>query len=318
MIAAQLDRGAARRPRRPASSGYFGLEIDKQYQRHDWAKRPLLDEHLFYARGDTHFLLAIREIMLRQLDRVGRRGHVEEECAILEQREWVGRPFDPDRYLKVKGANTLSDNSKRVLRRLYLYRNEEARKADRPPFKVLPDQVMVKAAKSMPDSLDALERLFPKKSSMRRRYGKGMVQAVIEGREDDFEIPKAKKQPKPKGPKPRLRGRAAERAMQGLKDWRNELISTTPGMSPVTVASNSVLKSIAQQRPTTLEELRAVPDVRNWQVKDYGERLLELLDEVAPYPPVEGEQAEDEGGKSSRRRRRRKRGKKGGAESAAS
>ena len=41
---------------------FFGHKIDKQYQRHDWAKRPLLPEHVEYARGDTHFLLALREI----------------------------------------------------------------------------------------------------------------------------------------------------------------------------------------------------------------------------------------------------------------
>ena len=51
---------------------YFGIEIEKKYQRHDWSRRPLKPEHIEYARGDTHWLLALREILtdkLMQLER---------------------------------------------------------------------------------------------------------------------------------------------------------------------------------------------------------------------------------------------------------
>ena len=48
---------------------YFGHALDKKYQRHDWARRPLEPEHLDYARGDTHWLLALREVMSRRWSR---------------------------------------------------------------------------------------------------------------------------------------------------------------------------------------------------------------------------------------------------------
>src|SRR5690606_8131217 len=118
---------------------YFGWEIDKQYQRHNWAARPLLPEHLDYARGDTHWLLALREILRRDLIKSGRIGHLEEECRILEKREWAGRTFDEDGWMRIKGSNQLDDTSKRILKYLYLYRDSEARASDRPTFKVIPD-----------------------------------------------------------------------------------------------------------------------------------------------------------------------------------
>ena len=65
---------------------WFGQELDKQYQRHDWSRRPLGAEHLDYARGDTHWLPALREIMLRQLRAVGRVAHHTEECKLLKAR----------------------------------------------------------------------------------------------------------------------------------------------------------------------------------------------------------------------------------------
>ena len=261
----------------------FGHHIDKQYQRHDWAKRPLKNEHLEYARGDTHFLLALREILLRKLDRAGRIEHVTEECEILEKRAWVPKPFDPDGYLRIKGAHGLSDASKRVLRRLYLYRNEEAKRLDRPPFKVMPDSVLVSVSKTMPKTSDELDALFRSKNPMKRRHGTQLIDAVVKGLEDDFQIPKKQKRtPTPKGPKPRLTGRAAERGFLALKQWRNNLIASNAQLSPVTVASNATLKAIVHQYPSTLEELENIPEVRRWQVREYGDTFIKILQEAVP------------------------------------
>jgi len=263
----------------------FGQEIDKQYQRHDWAARPLREEHLEYARGDTHWLIAVREILLRRLRRKGRIQHVQEECRLLEDRRWTPRPFDPDGYLKVKGASTLDDTGKRILKRFYLYRDSQAREMDRPVFKVIPDSVLVSVAEARPVDLQQLSERLPGKMALKRRHGAALVQAVVQGLEDDYPIPKKKKKKKakrPSEPKARLKGRAAERVQTALRSWRNRVVQREPDRTPLTVASNSVLKSIARYRPTTLEELEAVPEVRRWQVHDFGEQILDVLDRVDP------------------------------------
>ena len=261
---------------------FFGHEIDKQYQRHDWSRRPLLPDHLDYARGDTHFLLALRELLSRRLEARGRMRHMREECALQEQREWVGKPFDPDGYLRVKGSDKLDDSGKRILKRLYGYRDDTAKKLNRPVFKIMPDQVLVQVAQHKPTSLKALDKLFSSKSAMKRRHGKSLVKAVVDGSKDSFKIPRASKaRKKPSGPKPRLTGRAAERALQELKAWRNRLIEKEH-LTPFTVASNGTLKAIAAQRPRTTDELARVPDVRAWQVEDFGPQILEVLNRADP------------------------------------
>jgi ribonuclease D len=263
---------------------FFGHEIDKQYQRYDWSRRPLLPEHLDYARGDTHFLLALRELMKRQLVSAGRMRHMHEECALQEKREWMGRAFDADGYLRMKKVDTLDDTGKRILKRLYQYRDDTAQRLNRPVFKIIPDQVLIQVANSRPSSLGALDKLFSSKSAMKRRHGKALVKAVDEGTADDFQIPrvqKQKKKKKPKGPRPRLTGKVAERVLNELKSWRNRLIETQ-ALTPFTVASNGTLKSIAARRPYTIDELASVPDVRAWQVEDFGEQILAILDEVDP------------------------------------
>lgn len=260
---------------------FFGHQIDKQYQRHDWAKRPLLPEHLEYARGDTHFLLALREILVRKLEKVGRIDHVLEECEILERREWVPKPFDPNGFLRIKGTHGLGDTAKRILKRLYLYRDGEARRLDRPAFKVIPDPVLVTVARSQPDSPEALDKLFRSKNPMKRRHGSQLLEAVREGKKDDYEIP-VKKRVTAKGPKPKLTGRAAERGFQALKSWRNDLVAGEAKLSPVTVASNTTLKAIVNQYPKDLDELSAITEVRRWQVRDYGTTILDILRDAVP------------------------------------
>lgn len=293
---------------------YFGIRIDKQYQRHDWAKRPLRDEHIQYARGDTHYLLAIRELLTIRLKRLNRMGHIEEECDLLEEREFKPREKDPNRWLKTKRSNHLTDAQKRVLKHLWMYRDEEARKSDRPAFKVLPDGVLVKTAEVQPEDLDALTQLFPSKKAMRRRYGAGIVAAVRDGLEDDAPIPKLRrgkpKKQEEKGPPRKLHGRKAENALEALKTWRNKVVNAEPGRSPVTVASNSTLKAIAGVRPLDHDELRAIPGVRNWQIKDYGDDLLRVLERVAPAAslgePDADEPADSDAPKKKKRRRRRR------------
>jgi hypothetical protein len=69
------------------------------------------------------------------------------------------------------------------------------------------------------------------------------------------------------------------------------------------VASNGVLRSIARHRPTDLDALTAVPDVRAWQVRDYGAAILEVLAAADPAQPDDETPAK--GGRKRRRRRRK-------------
>jgi ribonuclease D len=261
---------------------YFGLEVDKTLQRHNWAERPLRDEHLDYARGDTHFLRALREILLRDLVRANRLKRFEEECRLLERRQWQGRGFDPDGWLKAKGTATLDDAGKRILRRAWSYRDEQARQMDRPQFKVMPDDVLVALAEVKPRSETDLDRVISARSGLRRRHGRSLLQVVRDGLSDDSPLATAQREKeRPRGPKPRLTGRAAEKVLGELRTWRNSRgkdVST----AAFTIASNGTLKAIAAFRPRTLEELAAVPDVRNWQVEEFGEEILAVLAKADP------------------------------------
>ncbi len=286
---------------------FFGVPVDKKFQRHDWSARPLEAEHIDYARGDTHYLLAMHTLLKRALRKAGRTRHHREECRRLSRRPVVVRGFDPDDYLNLRGAHRLDDDTLRILRRLYLWRDKEARRRDRPTYKVVHDELLVKLATKAPDTDAALDRALAGKRGLKRRYGSAIIAAIQAGMDDDFELPDAPERKKKKlhpddekGPPPRLTGKAADDLFDALKNWRNDLTDRSPLYSPPTTFSNNELKAISRARPLDEEELARLPGVRRWQVRDYGETILALLEKHAPASDLP---APGKGGKKRRRRR---------------
>ena len=273
---------------------FFGHTIDKKYQRHDWSKRPLLDEHLDYARGDTHWLPAIRELLLIHLNRTGRLAAVEEECALVQTREWQGRTSSEADFLRVKGATSLEPSQQKVLRAVWEYRDGKAKDSDRPAFKLIPDPFLLAIAKAQPTDAEALTKMARRGSSMVRRHGDALVQAVKDGIADEREIPKI---PRPaKSRTPRI-GPGLDRYLTALKDWRNQKVQRT-GLPPVAVANNTLLKEIARLVPTDLDGLAEVPGIRNWQLQDHGEEVLDVVAQIKS-------KSEESSSKGARPRRRR-------------
>ncbi|MCO4770530.1 MAG: HRDC domain-containing protein [Deltaproteobacteria bacterium] len=283
---------------------YFGDVLQKKYQRHDWSRRPLLTEHLEYARLDSHYLPRLREILLEQAEAGDRVEMLEEEFELLEKREWTGRPFNPDDCLKVKGSNKLDEEQKRVLRALFVARDAIAKRKDRPAFKVWGNDALLKLARAMPTSRDELTEGLGPKNHIVRRYADDVLRAIAAGRKDTSRIPGKKvveKRTKNLEVPPYLR--EDEPLFNYLKKWRNSRANGAK-LSPSMIVNNTVLKHVAALKPTTTDELEKIDDMRRWQRKDYGAELVERVASFVASKPAPSEGGE---GTSNRRRRRRRR-----------
>jgi ribonuclease D len=285
---------------------YFGHVIDKRYQRHDWAARPLEFEHLEYARGDTHWLPALREILSSKLQRAGRLRPVLEECKMMEGREWQGRVHDPADFLRVKGSRQLDEPGQRVLRALYAYRDQEAASMDRPAFKVIPDPVLLDIARTRPTTMDGVAAMMRRGSGLVRRHGSRLADTVIAGLADETPIAgPAAREHVPSGGPTMLRGRDAERLLNRLKEWRNDIVGRGNNVAPITIAANGLLKEITRRAPRTLEELAAVPEIRDWQLETHGAALVKLVNEVLDSSATAAPAGDGPAKKKRRRRGRR-------------
>ncbi len=288
----------------------FGHDIDKQYQRHDWAERPLLPQHLDYARGDTHFLAAIREYLIGRLVPLGRLHMLEEECEYLAMKQWNGRAKDPAAFLGMTGAKQLDEQGRKVLRALAEWREEEARRLDRPVFKTAPDDVLVQLAQRLPQTQDDVMSMLRPGSSLARRWSGDFVDAVQRGLQDERALPVAESRERP----PRVERtdgerdlgvRDQERVMTALKEWRAR-VTREYSLPAICVVSNGQFKEIARRAPTDLATLATLGEMRRWQVAEWGEQILAVVGGVDVRRGASEEPSgEGEGEKSGRRRRRR-------------
>ena len=95
-------------------------------------------------------MLSLRDLLGGELRQRRRWREAQEAFAALPQVTYIEKPFDPDGFWRIKGARGLHGRELAVLRRLYLWRDEQARKLDRPPFKVLGDERLVLMSQDQP------------------------------------------------------------------------------------------------------------------------------------------------------------------------
>lgn len=257
---------------------YFQETLSKKYQKADWAYRPIPREQLDYAFRDTFFLVPLYQILKKEVEKKGREDQIAEECRLLEEITWSGKSFEPNDYLRIKGARPLPPVSQRVLRELVVARDRLARERNRPPFKVISNRELLIIAKDPPQDEAALARLFSKESASIRRNRSLWLEAVSKGLTTDVPLPERER----RSTIQIALTRDEEKLLVQLKAWRNKQ-AAGEGVEPAMVISSSTLKVIAKERPTKIEALNAILVLRKWQIKRYGMLLIKEI--TSQFPP---------------------------------
>lgn len=264
---------------------YFGVKLNKRYQRYDWSSRPLLDAHLDYARNDSHFLPTLRDLLSEQAEACGRIPMLQEEFALLEEREWTGRRFSPDDCMRVKGAAKLDDEGRRVLRATFACRETIAEAKNRPPFKVWGNDALMLLAQGRPKSQAELREVLGEKHHVARRFGREVTEAVRVGLADRSPPPETIRVTTRTSAEVPLFTREDEPLMVWLKRWRNDY-AKGQGLAPSMVVNNAILREVAALRPMAVGDLDRIEEMRRWQKLEIGERLVALVAEwVEKHPP---------------------------------
>jgi ribonuclease D len=252
----------------------FGVTLDKSMQRSDWSKRPLSDKQLDYARMDTRLLPRLFEELLAECTERGRLEIVESECRRLEALEPADEAeVHPDAFVKIKGARELDPVGRAVLRELFLMRDEAARAADRPPFRILGNGTLIDLARRRPRStreLTAIKGFTPRVAS---KLGARTQEAIRRG----LEAEPLKRLPNP----PRKDGavdmdEATQELHERLKRWRKEAAEEL-GLESAYLVNRHLLARLALDRPRDADALARVEGIQDWQLRDHGARIIEVV-----------------------------------------
>ncbi len=246
----------------------FGATLDKRWQRFNWGQRPLPAQALAYARLDTHYLLRLRDMQLRELrdrDRLDEAREIFDELAQSAAAPRGGAARD-NGFWRVKGATDLDPAAQAVLRELYLYREREARRLDRPPFKVVGDQTLIEIAQLRPTQLSQLRRVRGMTEGQVARHGRDLLLAVAHG---------AKAAPPRLPPRKSIDLAVLER-YERLRQWRKR-VAAQRGVEIDVVVGNAALMALARRRVRDANDLEGIQGLGAWRRKTYGPAILETL-----------------------------------------
>lgn len=251
----------------PLLEDYFGVKLDKRFQRYNWGRRPLSKKALDYARLDTHYLLPLREIQWEQLKKQNRLQEALEAFERETQVQSVPKTFESDGFWRVKGAKDLEPQQQAVLRELFVLRDKIARKIDRPPFKVMNDFVLLRLAKRQPRHNSDLMQIKGVGENLVRYNGREILKTIRKGQTASL--------PKYYANNHRPDEDTLAR-YETLREWRNSRAAER-GVEPDVIINNDTLMNIARRNPSSLSSLIKMKVLGNWQLETYGEILLEVL-----------------------------------------
>lgn len=254
---------------------YLGVHLDKRFQRADWSARPLSGEMLEYAAADTHHLPNLRDVLREQLQQQGRLEWAEEEFKLATQARWTPADAEEPGYLRLKGAKVLPGRALAVLRELYDWRDQVARRTDKAPFRILNNEPMLLMAKSPPSNMAEVKTVRGIGPEQAERRGREILAAVERGLAvPEAELPRVERPPRrPADP-------AQEARLERLKSFRNQL-AIEYNLAPGVLCPNGTLDAIARMNPATIDQLAKVTELRRWQLREIGAGLLTALQRPA-------------------------------------
>ncbi|WKD61359.1 Ribonuclease D [Corynebacterium ciconiae DSM 44920] len=135
---------------------FLGISLAKGHGRENWSRWPLPSSWLNYAALDVELLIELAEAQAALLEQENKSSWMAQECAHLLALCDVDAP-EPS-WTGVKGVGTIRSRKQLAfMRELWAGRRTVARKHDLPPFKVLPNPLLLELARRQPRSKKELK-----------------------------------------------------------------------------------------------------------------------------------------------------------------
>ncbi len=246
---------------------HFNVDLDKRFQKVDWAKRPLKQEMIEYSVGDVAYLIKLHDIIYRDLENKKRLAWAQEEFEIQANVRYENNHTSP-LFRKFKGAGKMDNRTLAVLENLLQVRIAFAEKKDKPLFKILSNNTLASMAINKPVKVEQMvkKRMISEKQA--DMYGKKCLDAIVSA--INLEHKELPSYPRTRRPKPDL---GVKERIKQLKKMREKL-SISMGMEPGFLLNNTLITELAVLNPPNLKALHDIENLRQWQVESIGEAIV--------------------------------------------
>ena len=250
---------------------HLGIKLPKEFQRADWAERPLSEGMKQYAATDTAHLPDLRDRLKAALEQMGRLHWAQEEFLRREGTRWTEPEDGKEAFMRIKGARDLAPRGLAILRELHAWREGVARERDQATFRILGNQALLEMSAAPPGSMRDLPSVTGISEGLAQRRGRDILAAVQRG----LDVPEDQRPRWPRGQRFE-RDPEQEARFEALRDARTRLADQL-NLDAGFLIPRATLEEIARAQPRTIDELAQVPGVRTWQVEAVGQGLLKAI-----------------------------------------
>jgi ribonuclease D len=250
----------------------LGKSLPKGESRTNWRKRPLSKAQLEYAILDVTELLEIHTLL-------------QQEIASRDRGPWLGEEMDAlqesvleyertSRWRRVSGTSGLKPRQLEIIRRLWEWREARARELDKPPRRVLRDDLMVELAKRQSAKVEQIQGI----RGMERRGLFSQYELISEA------IAEALRTPEDQLPRrPRSGRKAVSPMLSQFLSTAMACMSRQNHVAPAIVGNSDDVRDLLAyeidhdpQQPD--EDPEALPNLlRGWRGAVVGRSFRELL-----------------------------------------
>jgi ribonuclease D len=242
---------------------FFAISIGKEGQKSDWSRRPLSERQLRYAVNDTRFLKSLAERLGGELSGRGRLEWHSESCRAMVESTGRESSRDPGEAWRIKGAGRLSRRQLVYLRELWRWRDEHARSANVPAFKVFGNRPILELVQWAESHPGAPLRQGPKVP----RDIRGARRRTLEEA-----IARAAGMPPAQWPTLRIQDRANVLPVDRKESFdalrrECERLAGELKIAPSTLAPRAALEALARTRSQNLDEIMKSSGLLRWQAE---------------------------------------------------
>ncbi len=241
-----------------------GVELAKGHSRTDWSKRPLDTAQIRYALDDV---IHLRAVYIKLRDRLHDAGRLEWLTSdafdtLVSTETYRIEPLDI--WQRTKGWQKLKGVQLAILQQLAAWREETARKLDRPRGRILKDDLLVEICRRKPRDIDQLGKLRGIDQGFLRRHGEHLIARVGKALaldESDW----------PRHPKMHVKPTPQQQSLADLMQCLVRLKGQQHRIAPASLAARKELEAIASG-------VRDLPVLKGWKREIVGDALLRLAE----------------------------------------
>ncbi len=249
----------------------FGVTLDKRFQRANWGRRPIPPELMAYAQLDTHYLIPLHERLQKELEE---KAFWPLACEDFQRVTLAnGRTTEKrgEDCWRINGARDLTPQHAAVLQELCRYRQQAARYANRPLFKILGDRTLVAIAERCPSRLHEFDEIPGMTAGQIERHGEELLAAVRRGLQAQPIYPHYNRRPEEK----------FMNRLEALRNWRKSTAQKMKVPSDV-VLPRDLMVVLAEANPRNPGGLAEIMQSVPWRLEHFGEQILGVLASTQP------------------------------------